>query len=244
MPQSSPTDSTTEDDSRPRSITDVLCREVGAPHPDGALRQIRTMKRLLRSHYRVQQRLEQYGVESLEDAVSRIADLTQQVERMRTRQRQRARQRLTIIESLLAQMNSLRFEASSRASLPNSGSPSASESPSAALQTALDLVDALATELDELRLDLWVYQSDDPTSSASEPDTTTDDLLGRLNESLQTAQQTITRLHKEHKALQEENDRLQRETKRLRQTVQKQQQRIEQLEREGPQTSPLTPADQ
>ncbi|PSQ96179.1 MAG: hypothetical protein BRD55_07910 [Bacteroidetes bacterium SW_9_63_38] len=47
----------------------MLCREVGAQHPDGALKQIRTMKRLLRSHYRVKQRLEDYGVESLEEAV-------------------------------------------------------------------------------------------------------------------------------------------------------------------------------
>lgn len=232
MPQPPQSDSSAEESPRARSITEVLCREVGASHPDGALKQIRTMKRLLRSHYRVQQRLEQYDVDSLDEAVSRIATLTQQVEDLRTEHRQRARRRLTIIESLLKQMEVLRARMA----------PAPSESDAAPLQNALDLVNALATELDELRLELWVYRSDDPTTTDSSTGSTADELLSRLNEALREAQETAARLHEERTALRAEKDRLHQETERLRQTVEQQQRRIEELEAER-NPSPLTPTD-
>ncbi len=233
MPPPSQTDTTSEDASRARSIADVLCREVGARHPDGALKQIRTMKRLLRAHYRVQQRLEAHGVDRLEDAVSRIAALTRQVEQLRIQQRRQARRRLTIIESLLDRMDAVRTPPDSSPENAPDGTP---------IQEALDLVDALTTELDELRLELWIYRSDDPTASDPDAGTTATDLLSRLDEALQNARDTARRLHRERVALQDENERLRRETERLRATVDEQQRRIQQLE-EDTNRSSLAPTD-
>lgn len=223
MPHSShehsPNEKTAAAPPPPRSVTDVLCREVGAHHPDGALKQIRTMKRLLRSHYRVQQRLEEYGVERLGDAVSHIADLTQRLDAARTRQRQRARRRLTVIETLLEKVDLLRTSASAEA--PPAGSAGAP------LSDALGLVEALTAELNELRLELWLHRAGPDDSGASDsPATQARALLDRLTDALDAAQQVVSHLQEDRAALRAENDRLREEVTRLRHAVEKQQSRL------------------
>lgn len=235
MPHRSQTSSSPDEDAnRVRSITDVLCREVGASHPDGALKQIRTMKRLLRSHYRVQQRLEQYDVDSLDEAVSHIASLTQTVEQIRTQQHRRARRRLTIIESLLDQMSAVCDRTAPSSDVDAGPGP---------LQDALDLVDALATELNELRLELWVYHTNDPETDEHAAGATATDLITRLDDALRDAQETVAQLRRERDTLQDANDQLRDETERLRRTVEQQQRRIERLEEAATQPPHLSTPD-
>jgi len=222
------TDASSSGPGPPRTVSAVLCREVGAQHPDGALKQIRTMKRLLRSHYRVKQRLEDYGVESLEDAVSHIATLTQRLERIRRRQRERAQRRLTVIEALLDKMDLLR---SGTAGADEAPTPPNEESP-LPLQKALDLVDALSTELNELRLELWLQQTDDAETDESSADA----LLDQLGSLLTETSEMVNRLRREQRALRRENDQLQQEVTRLQETVDQQQAHIDALEQ-----SPRTP---
>jgi cysteinyl-tRNA synthetase len=229
MPQH--TNKQTPASSPPRSVADVLCRELGARHPDGALKQIRTMKRLLRSHYRVQQRLEEYGVESLDEAVSHIASLTQQLETARKQQRERARRRLTVIETLLDKMDLLRAAPTSTSARDESSAPD--DAPS--LSEALDLVEALAAALDELRLELWLHQPED--ASSPPPGAQAEPLLDRLTDALQQTQQLVDRLQRDRTALRSENERLRQKVKRLQQTVQDQQSRLQR--REGVETSPV-----
>jgi len=212
----------------------VLCREVGAQHPDGALKQIRTMKRLLRSHYRVKQRLEDYGVERLEDAVSHIATLTQRLEHTRRRQRERARRRLTVIEALLDKMDLLAGADTAPVladASPDDASPDEASPPP--LREALDLVEALSTELNELRLELWLHQPDDTAPDGH----STDELLDRLGALLTEASQMVNRLRRQQRALRRENDQLRQEVARLQETVDQQQARIDALE-----DSPRPPA--
>jgi hypothetical protein len=222
-------------------VTEVLCREVGAAHPDGALRQIRTMKRLLRDHYRVQQRLERYGVESLDDAVGRIAALSRQLAAHRARERRQAERRLSAIESLIARVDALGASATpspeaSVADAPASEAP-ASEAPDGPAQKdaapplpdALQLVEALHTELSELRLELWAHEADDaPASDAGE---TAADLLARLDDALHDAEATVERLRSANDALRARNDRLAEQVERLTDTVEAQRQRLQRLER-------------
>lgn len=235
------TDTSSSGPGPPRTVSAVLCREVGAQHPDGALKQIRTMKRLLRSHYRVKQRLEDYGVESLEDAVSHIATLTQRLERTRQRQRERARRRLTVIEALLDKMELVRTQSIG----PTDAPPSSSEAPisepePSPLQEALDLVEALSSELNELRLELWLHQSEDAEENPSGPAAT--NLLGRLEDALTDTTQLIDRLQRDREALKAQNTHLQRKVERLQDTVDQQQAQLNALD-SSPSTPVRPPAD-
>ncbi len=221
----------------PRSVTEVLCREVGAAHPDGALKQIRTMKRLLRDHYRVQQRLDRYGVEGLSEAVSRIATLSRQLEAYRTQERRRAERRISTIESLIARVDALWASQSGSASAQASSSddraaPPDEEGASSVLSGTLELVGALRTELDELRLELWAHEADDeaPPSEAGE---TAADLLARVDDALHDAEETVDRLRSANEALRSRNDRLEAKVERLTNTVETQRRRLQRVER-GP----------
>lgn len=221
----------------PRSVTEVLCREVGAAHPDGALKQIRTMKRLLRDHYRVQQRLDRYGVEGLSEAVSRIATLSRQLEAYRTQERRRAERRISTIESLIARVDALWASQSGSASAQASSSddraaPPDEEEASSVLSGTLELVGALRTELDELRLELWAHEADDeaPPSEAGE---TAADLLARVDDALHDAEETVDRLRSANEALRSRNDRLEAKVERLTNTVETQRRRLQRVER-GP----------
>jgi DNA repair exonuclease SbcCD ATPase subunit len=231
------TDASSTGPEAPRTVSAVLCREVGAQHPDGALKQIRTMKRLLRSHYRVKQRLEDYGVESLEEAVSHIATLTRRLERTRERQRERARRRLTVIEALLDKMDGLRSQATGPAA-PNTAPDTApaGEAPPP-LKEALDLVEALSAELNELRLELWLQESADAAEEASGSAAAA--LLDRLDEALTDTTQLLDRLRRDRRALREQNTQLQRTVERLQDTVDRQQAQLEALD--APRPAPARP---
>jgi len=222
----------------PRSVTEILCREVGAAHPDGALKQIRTMKRLLRDHYRVQQRLERYGVEDLSDAVSRIATLSRQLEAYRAQERRQAERRISAIESLIARVDALWSSPAAPAGASSSEdarpapAPSDEDGTSSLLSGILELVGALRTELDELRLELWAHEADDdvPPSNAGE---TAADLLARVEDALQDAEDTVDRLRSTNEALQTRNDRLEAKVERLTDTVETQRRRLQRVDR-GP----------
>jgi hypothetical protein len=102
----------------PRTILEVLCREVGAAHPDGALKQIRSMKRLLRSHYHNQQRLQRWGLDGLGDAVREVKRLQTTVRDVRTTQRQRAAANVAALDDALEVLESARQQLRERATAP------------------------------------------------------------------------------------------------------------------------------
>lgn len=219
----------------PQEVTEVLCREVGARHPDGALRQIRTMKRLLRSHYRVKQRLERYGVDGLSDAVTHIADLHRQVRQYREQQRENALDRMEVLDDLMDAFNAMqrrlraRPETASDSPTDTSASSADAEPP---LEEATELISALERALDEIRLELWLHQSYDEDSPATPVASTAGNLLDRLADRIDTATNTHDRLRAENERLTDRNESLQRDVERLEKTVQKKEARIQELEQE------------
>ncbi len=216
----------------PQEATEVLCREVGAAHPDGALRQIRTMKRLLRSHYRVKQRLEQYGVDSLSDAVAHIAELRRQVRTYREQQKENARDRMEVLDDLMDALDAMRHRLRTRS---HSGPPHPDEAPSSddtPLHEVNDLIDALTQALDEIRLELWLHQSHDEDAAATPVASTAEDLLDRLADKIETATDVHDELRADNEQLAAENEALQRKVERLQQIVEQKDARIEDLERQ------------
>ncbi len=219
----------------PQDVTEVLCREVGANHPDGALKQIRTMKRLLRSHYRIKQRLERYGVDSLSDAVPHIADLHQQVRQYKEQQRDSALARMEVLDDLMDTFDVMqrRLRAHTDAeSDPTQYTSPASSAPDAVLDEATDLISALERALDEIRLELWLHQSYDEESPSSPVASTAGELLNRLAERIDTATEVHDRLQTEKEQLSDRNESLQRDVDRLEKTVQQKEARIQELEQE------------
>lgn len=107
---------------RPQNVTDVLCREVGASHPDGALRQIRTMKRVLRMHYRSQKKLERFGVDDCMEAVACISDLRGLLRKARSLHRKQAQANIQTVDEAIAllreSMQQLRDSARPAEALP------------------------------------------------------------------------------------------------------------------------------
>jgi len=231
--------------SLPQEVTEVLCREVGATHPDGALRQIRTMKRLLRSHYRVKQRLEEYGVDSLSDAVAHIAELQRQVRRYREQQREHALDRMDVLDDLMEAVDAMQHRLRSRPPPPDDASET-SEAPSAADEApfphAEDLIEGLEQALDEMRLELWLHQSHDDETLATPVASTAADLLDRLGDAVDAAAQAHAQLRKENDRLSARNATLQRDVDRLEQTVEQKEARIEELERQLEHSSPYADA--
>jgi len=164
----------------PRTILEVLCREVGAAHPDGALKQIRTMKRLLRSHYHNQQRLQRWGIDGLGEAVQKLQEMREEVDTLRTAQRQRAEANIEALDEALSVLASARRRLHERASQSASSSqtgetPDASPPETASstpigrdVDTALRAVQAVRGELDEMRMELWAVDPD-PALDAGSP---------------------------------------------------------------------------
>jgi len=113
---------------RPQNVTDVLCREVGASHPDGALRQIRTMKRVLRMHYRSQKKLERFGVDDCMEAVACISDLRGLLRKARSLHRKQAQANIQTVDEAIAllreSMQQLRDSARPAEALPHPESAS------------------------------------------------------------------------------------------------------------------------
>jgi FtsZ-binding cell division protein ZapB len=122
--------------SRPQTVSEVLCNEVGANHPDGALQQIRTMKRVLRSHYRAQRRLEAFGVNGVGDSVTHITALRSRIDTLRDDHKRRARANVAAadeaLDTLEAARQRLRDKARSWNDLVDAAPPpDAAETPSA-----------------------------------------------------------------------------------------------------------------
>jgi len=164
----------------PRTILEVLCREVGAAHPDGALKQIRTMKRLLRSHYHNQQRLQRWGIDGLGEAVQKLQEMREEVDTLRTAQRQRAEANIEALDEALSVLASARRRLHERAS-QSASSAQTGETPDASppetasstpigrdVDTALRAVQAVRGELDEMRMELWAVDPD-PALDAGSP---------------------------------------------------------------------------
>lgn len=165
----------------PRTILEVLCREVGAAHPDGALKQIRTMKRLLRSHYHNQQRLQRWGLDGLSDAVQRLHDMREEIDALRTARRRRAEANVAALDEALSVLESARRRLKERASQPlptetEGRTDASSRAPDAAagsglpaddLDTALRAVQAVRGELDEMRMELWAVETSGHRSSGA-----------------------------------------------------------------------------
>jgi chromosome segregation ATPase len=227
-----------------QKVMEVLCREVGTSHPDGALRQIRTMKRLLRSHYRVKQRLERYGVDSLSDAVSHIADLHRQVRQYREQQRENALDRMEVLDDLMDAFDAMQRRLRARPDAASDSARDVASSPDAndALDEVNELISALERALDEIRLELWLHQSYDEDSPSTPVASTAGELLDRLADRIDTAREAHERLRKENERLYDRNDSLQRDVERLETTAQQKEARIEELERELERRSPSAQA--
>jgi hypothetical protein len=175
----------------PQTILEVLCREVGAAHPDGALKQIRTMKRLLRSHYHNQQRLQRWGLDGLSDAVQKLHDMREQIDALRTARRRRAEANVAALDEALSVLESARRRLKERASqsLPSEKDDRADASAAAEdasrdlpqddVDTALRAVRAVRGELDEMRMELWAVEANGHRSSdASEKNVSEADAAG------------------------------------------------------------------
>jgi hypothetical protein len=174
----------------PRTILEVLCREVGAAHPDGALKQIRTMKRLLRSHYHNQQRLQRWGLDGLSDAVQKLHDMREKIDALRTARRRRAEANVAALDEALSVLESARRRLKERAAEPlpaETGRADASATaadasnglPQDDVDTALRAVRAVRGELDEMRMELWAVETNGHRSSdASEENTSVKNASG------------------------------------------------------------------
>jgi predicted ribosome quality control (RQC) complex YloA/Tae2 family protein len=190
------------------------------------------MKRLLRSHYRVKQRLERYGVDSLSDAVAHIAELRRQVRTYREQQREQALDRMEVLDDLMDAVDSMRHRLKAR---PASGSPNEDEEvPDAPSDNPLrnvdDLIDALEQALDEMRLELWLHQSYDEEGLVTPVASTAADLLDRLADEVDATAEVHDRLRTENERLSARNEALQRDVDRLEQTIEQKDARIEALE--------------
>ena len=213
---------------RPQNVTEVLCNELGAAHPDGALRQIRTMKRVLRKHYEAQKRLERFGVDTAMDAADTMADLRARLQVEREQWRERARANVQTIDAALDALDTARERLrtlarpaeeiesdSAESDRASSGTRDSADAPlpspgdafgpptdavSDRSADSLNVFDAVTKELDELRLELWLEagQPDDADSGV-------DALLDRLYDRVQ--------------ALSEENEALRDEISRLRASI-------------------------
>lgn len=217
---------------RPQNVTEVLCRELGAGHPDGALRQIRTMKRVLRTHYQAQKRLERFGVDSSMEAAGRLADLREQLAEEREARRRQAQANVDTLDAALDVLHDARERlndlARSPAPAPNAGaasnaspaaaspapaSPETSSSPAPAAEgdtdrvAALDAFDTVTNQLDELRLELWV--------EAGEPDPDESDAADGVTSLLDRLQDDMARLSSENRRLRREVSHLRRQQQEL-----------------------------
>lgn len=227
---------------RPQNVTEVLCRELGAAHPDGALRQIRTMKRVLRTHYVAQKRLERYGVDSSMNAASKIESLRSQLDAVQSAREARARANVETLDAALDVLQQARSRLrdlartpeatqdsnpgtnpdakdrhaqSGDGSTPDGGTtsdyaaPPGSEHPETSRETGdaspdlatLEAFDTVVSELDELRLELWV--------EAGEPDPEENEATSGIN-------RLLDRLQNELESVSAENEKLRAECRRLR----------------------------
>lgn len=135
------------------------------------------MKRLLRSHYHNQQRLQRWGLDGLSDAVQKLHDMREKIDALRTARRRRAEANVAALDEALSVLESARHRLRERASqsLPT-GTADRSDAASAAsdaadrlpdddVDTALRAVRAVRGELDEMRMELWAAETHERRSS-------------------------------------------------------------------------------
>ena len=206
------------------------------------------MKRVLRTHYLAQKRLERYGVDSSMDAAGCIATLREQIEAERAAREAQARANVQTLDDALeilhraqnrlhelarspeldeppastqngpehVTLRDLRrrlsdASASSKTEAPTTQRPSAdvnsvqrtamNDASSASGITELETFDTVVSELDELRLELWV--------EAGEPDPDTNATTSEINDLLERIQDEVVSLSTENKKLRRECHRLQ-----------------------------------
>jgi hypothetical protein len=140
------------------------------------LKQIRTMKRLLRSHYHNQQRLQRWGLDGLSDAVQKLHDMREKIDALRTARRRRAEANVAALDEALSVLESARRRLKERAAEPlpaETGRADASATaadasnglPQDDVDTALRAVRAVRGELDEMRMELWAVETNGHRSS-------------------------------------------------------------------------------
>jgi DNA repair exonuclease SbcCD ATPase subunit len=202
------------------------------------------MKRLLRSHYRVKQRLEAYGVDSLSDAVAHIAELQRQVRRYREQQREHALDRMDVLDDLMEAVDAMQHRLRSRPAPTSKDAPETSEAApdNAPFPHAEDLIEGLEQALDEMRLELWLHQSHDDETLATPVASTAADLLDRLGDEIDAADRAHAQLQEENDRLSARNAALQRDVDRLERTVEQKEARIEELERQLERSAPYADA--
>lgn len=230
--------------SRPQTVSEVLCREVGAKHPDGALQQIRMMKRVLRSHYRIQRQLERFDIHGLGDAVNHIAALRTRVESLLARQTQQAKANVeaadAALDTLADARERLRKKARSREDIEDIDEDT--DDVPAPSTSNLEIVDEVQAQLDELRLELWMERDTEATDAhteaygdapsgthAADPLT---QLAGRLRSTTQendTLQEENRRLQNEVATLTQDNQDLQSRNRTLRRRLREHQVRLQAL---------------
>ncbi|MFO8231288.1 MAG: hypothetical protein R6U20_01350 [Longimonas sp.] len=106
--RSTPPPENTLGGNRPRTVLEVLCRELGTSHPDAALRQIRTMKRLLRQRHRAARKLRRLDVDGAEEAARTIADLQSRIRTLKSEYKAQAEERIAVINTMARALETLR----------------------------------------------------------------------------------------------------------------------------------------
>ena len=188
--QSTPPPENTLGSNRPRTVLEVLCRELGTSHPDAALRQIRTMKRLLRQQHRAARKLRRLGIDDAEEAARTVVDLQSHIRTIKAEHKAKAEERIAVINTMTRALETLRKHlrddpASSQpsASVDTDAADDAPEAPSSEMDELTTLLQRLRREVDEIRLELWCYQKeDDDLPSYPDDGRMANDLLDRIEE--------------------------------------------------------------
>ena len=225
------------------------------------------MKRVLRTHYLAQKRLERYGVDSSMDAAGCIATLREQIEAERAAREAQARANVQTLDAALEVLHHAQNQlhelarspeseepptstqggpdpstlgglrrrisdasAPNKAEAPTTTSADASGAQSTEVKdtgstsgiTALDTVDTVVSELDELRLELWV--------EAGEPDPDANSTTSDINGLLEQIQDEVASLSAENKMLRRECRRLQNRQSSMRNELKHRLKRIRRLE--------------
>ncbi len=197
--RSTPPPENTLGGNRPRTVLEVLCRELGTSHPDAALRQIRTMKRLLRQRHRAARKLRRLDVDGAEEAARTIADLQSRIRTLKSEYKAQAEERIAVINTMARALETLRQRL--RASAPEAAEgTSATDAPAhtngtantngvpqsaphAEMEELTALLNQLRREVDEIRLELWCYQKeDDDLPSYPDDGRMANDLLDRIEQ--------------------------------------------------------------
>lgn len=178
---------------RPRTVLEVLCRELGTSNPDAALRQIRTMKRLLRKRHRAERKLRRLDVDGADEAASTISDLQGRIRTLKSEFKAQAEERIAVINTMARALETLRNRLRNSAPQPADGSATTNASavsegapqgaPNEEMEELTTLLTRLRREVDEIRLELWCYQKeDDDVPSYPDDGRMANDLLDRIEE--------------------------------------------------------------